>query len=170
MEWKPYDFPTLQRALAGFEGWFLAGGQSMSMFFNATWRDHGDIDVGVFADNFQPLLSWLSAQGLAVSLCEHQQLVPFVGQAIPTHVHNAWVSDSVAHRFEVLSYPVQDDRVLFRRNPSVSWAKQDFVIQRGNFLLVNPLVTLAFKYTTNELRQKDQADIDYLIKAFSDGI
>jgi len=130
------------------------------------YRQHGDLDIGVLDIHLNNLLKLIQSLDLQVFYCLDQQLWPLPSpqalSELPAKVHNFWVADSTAFRFEVLAYGTRGDTVVFRRNPNISWPITDFVIESEGHRWLNPIVTYTFKITNADFRYKDQQDVDQL--------
>lgn len=163
MHWKPFDLNEIQEVLNGFDRWFLDGGLSLDHFLGRSTRSHSDIDIGVLSEDKDDLLSILLKRKFHV-LDACAGLQPITSVARQESSYNYWISDGEHYKVQVLVYSTDGDRVIFRRNPSVTWPKDSFILAKDGLRIVNPLVTYAFKITAKSVEPKDLADVGSFMK------
>lgn len=163
MNWKPFTIDELQKLLVGFDRWFLDGGVALDHFLGRSTRAHGDLDIGIFSEDADALLTFLINGGLEVYDAS-SGLERVTSPSYREQSYNYWVSDRKHYKVQVLVYNAEGRHVVFRRNPEVKWPRQAFILMKGQLHLVNPLVIYAFKVTTKSIEQKDLTDIASLFK------
>jgi len=164
MKWNPYTVIELNKSLAGLPGWFLDGGYSLELILGKSSREHGDIDIGTYSRDAKSLLSSISALGYQIYIANKGNLDPYQETEFSELNNNYWVSDGESFRFQLLVYKLKGGKVYFRRNQEVCWPEADFLIEKNNMKVVNPLITYAFKVTTSTVEEKDLIDISLLLK------
>ncbi len=164
MNWEPFSKFQLKELLLDLDCWFLAGGESIDHFFGKKSREHDDLDIGVFYDDLPELIGCLEAHGLTVWACIEGELAKYNFDDLPEKVHNFWVSDDTAYRFEILTYRTNDAGVIFRRNTDIIWERSAFTVEVDGFRVLSPMVSYAFKITSSDVRAKDLEDIQLLTR------
>lgn len=162
-EWRSLAVEALKDELAGFDGWVLAGGCSVVRITGEDTRSHGDIDIGVFRSELEACLAVL---GLGrVFLCVDGRHVVWTGGPVPAAVHDIWVTDRAGKfwALQVMVYDDEGDRVIYRRDRRISWAKRDHAIEVDGVRVLNPLVTVLFKTNKPHLEDKEAHDVSALI-------
>ena len=162
MKWKPFNTSELRECLSEFEGWFLDGGHALDLFAGVKTRDHEDIDVGIFSDKLDHLISHLQVRGFEIFKADGS--LKIVKSIDNDFFHSYWVSDQKAYKFQILVYKKLNGSVVFRRNADISWPEESFLLFKNGLSFVNPLVIYTFKITAKEFRQKDPLDINTLLK------
>ncbi|MBS0631706.1 MAG: hypothetical protein JSS11_07305 [Verrucomicrobia bacterium] len=162
-EWRPLTVEALSGELNGFDSWVLAGGYSVARITGKDTRMHGDMDIGVFRSDLEACLAALGRG--RVFLCLEGKHVAWVGGPVPAAVHDIWITDR-AGKFWVLQVMVYDDegdRVIYRRDRRISWAKRDHAIEVGGMRVLNPFVTVLFKTNKAQMEDKEVHDVMALI-------
>lgn len=162
-EWRPLPVEALKDELAGFDGWVLAGGCSVVRIIEKDTRAHGDIDIGVFRSELETCLAVLGRG--RVFLCVDGQHREWMGEPVPVAVHDIWIADR-AGKFWVLQVMVYDDegdRVIYRRDRRISWAKRDHAVEVDGMRVLNPLVTVLYKTNKPAMEDKEVHDVMALI-------
>lgn len=162
-EWRPLAIEALSHEMPGFENWVLCGGYSVALFVGKDTRLHDDIDIGVFRSQ---LLACLSAIGRErVFLCLRDTHCPWDGGDIPGEVHDIWITDRARKHwvFQIMVFDDEADRVFYRRDRRVSWAKEHHCIQIEGVRVLNPFVTFLFKTNKPTLEGKEVHDLMQLI-------
>lgn len=146
----------------------LCGGRSIDWILGRETREHGDTDVGVFRSDVATCLN--SIERARVYLCDPPDgLIPWDGSALPTHVHDIWITD-VAWEHWLVQLMVYDDSgetVVYRRDDRIAWPKSEHAIAIRGIRVLNPIVTLLFKLHRRDLQGKDCRDVSTLIGAFA---
>ena len=77
-----------------------------------------------------------------------------------------WITDRT-RRFWVLQVMVFDDegdRVIYRRDRRITWAKQHHSLEIGGIRVLNPMITFLFKTNKPHLEDKEVQDVMQLIR------
>jgi hypothetical protein len=162
-EWRPLAVEALAGELAEFRNWVLCGGYSVVRITGEDTRAHGDIDIGVFRSELAACLEALGRE--RVFLCLGGTHHAWQGGEVPADVHDIWITDR-AKQFWVLQVMVFDDegdRVVYRRDRRISWAKRHHAIEIGGVKVLNPLITVLFKTNKPHMEDKEAHDVMQLI-------
>ena len=166
MNWQPFSISEIQTLLPDSQTWFLDGGEALDVFLGRQTRLHGDIDIGVLSQDVEHVLSIFIGNGFDVRVA-NRGLSTYDPNVFDANDYNYWVSDKRFHKLQILVYQVHLDRVSFRRNTDVTWPLTCLTLQHQGYRIINPLVSYAFKITTNQPQQKDLQDIAELSHWFS---
>ncbi|MEM7364862.1 MAG: hypothetical protein AAF525_12630 [Pseudomonadota bacterium] len=163
--WQPVTRKELPARLGHFRDWFLCGGESVDHFVGRTTRAHGDIDVGVYRSELMACLR--SVHGIPYLCDPPGSVVRWQGGDVPQHVNDIFVADHAETHwmFQILVFTDRGDRVVFKRNDSITWAKSAHVIEENGFSILNPAITLLYKTTNGRNEPKDLQDIVTLIES-----
>lgn len=163
MNWNPFTVEETSNLLKGQPNWFFAGGYSIDLFLGYKTRDHGDIDVGVLEPHATHLFNHLQSHDLQIYTAEKGVLTKFKTQDLNAGGDNFWVSDGESYRLQVLTYPVKDNQVIFKRNNDVRFPVKSFSFNIGSHRILNPMVTVLFKATVSKPEVKDLKDIESVL-------
>ncbi|MGF1655860.1 MAG: hypothetical protein ACFCU3_02665 [Verrucomicrobiales bacterium] len=163
-EWRPVAPSDLQQEMPGFEDWVLCGGHSVALFVGKDSRDHGDVDIGIFRSQAVTCLEAIGRH--RVFLRDAGCHRPWDGGTIPERVHDIWIADRAGRywAFQVMIYEDDGDRVLFRRDPRITWPKSCHSIDIDGVKIVNPFVTFLFKSHKRDLEAKEIHDLTAMIE------
>ncbi|WP_179862773.1 nucleotidyltransferase domain-containing protein [Bacillus pseudomycoides] len=137
--------------------WFIAGGWSIDLGIGKITREHEDIDICIFRENAQEVLNYFNDWDSYVAIPGEGRLEPCLtinDLKLPRyglHLHKG--RDFI----EILLTDRNEDKILFRKNPSISMNCNQFV--REDILgrkFVAPEWQLLFK--AKEGRIKDEED------------
>ncbi len=130
--WEPFTPAEASRVLGRLSiPWWIGGGLALEAFVGRAWRDHGDLDVGLFradqAEVRDHLLGWDVA-------CADPPgtLRPWPrGETLGERVHDVWVRErpDAPWRFQVMLDERDGEDWVFRRDArirrpvaSLTWA------------------------------------------------
>ena len=107
---------------------------SLDEFLGFKTRSHSYIDV--FSTHIKGLLSYIESLGLEIYVA-NRDLEFYCSNEFQETDYNYWVSDGLEYKVQVLVYQLGDDRVYFRRNKSISWPKEHFIMNVNGMRIVN---------------------------------
>ncbi len=165
LPWKPLDPENIQDAFGEFRNWTLCGGFSIDMIVGRKTREHADIDIGVFRSQAEEALRALN--DLLPYLCDPPgKLRRWNGEKVPERIYDIWLLDRKASSWvmQVMIFDDDGETVYFKRDKSIFWSKENHAIVRNGIRVLNPMITMLYKITSSDLREKDYADLHQLIK------
>ena len=162
-KWRPLALDKIQDELPGFENWVLCGGYSVALWTGVDTRSHGDIDIGVFRSELAACLNVIEPE--RVFICMRGSHCPWDGGEVPQEVHDIWIADRTKKHWvlQIMVCDDEDERVFYRRDRRLSWAKEHHSIEAGGIRVLNPFVTLLFKANKTTLEVKEVHDVMQLI-------
>ncbi len=162
--WKPIAIDQIQPLCGTFEDWVLCGGLSIPLITGEDRRSHGDTDIGVYRSQVSQCLHAIGRE--SVFLASNKELIPWDGTTIPKEVHDIWISNlgKTAWIMQVMVYDDEEDRVIYRRNTSISWRKESHFVVKDGIKILNPFITFLFKSNKQELEAKEMDDLIHLIE------
>ncbi|MDC2866325.1 nucleotidyltransferase domain-containing protein [Bacillus sp. BP-3] len=137
--------------------WFIAGGWSIDLGMGKITREHEDIDICIFREHAQEVLNYFNDWDIYVAIPGEGRLEPcltindLILPRYGLHLHKG--QDFI----EILLTDRNEDKILFRKNPSIWMNCNQFV--REDILgrkFVAPEWQLLFK--AKEGRIKDEED------------
>ena len=161
--WRPLAIEAIADVCGAFKDWVLCGGCSVALITGEDTRSHGDIDIGVYRSQLEECLHAIGRS--QVFLCQGD-LVPWDGSAVPQAVHDIWISDKqhTCWIMQVMVYDDDGDRVIYRRNPGITWPKSCHSIQVHGMRVLNPYISFLFKANRAEMEPKEMHDLMKLIE------
>jgi hypothetical protein len=153
----PLDPAEVAGVLAGFDRpWWIAGGVGLDLWLGRATRAHGDVDVVVLRRDQIVLRQYLADWDLHYVTAAHT-LEPWDGARLELPVHEIWGRRAPPGPWQVefLLNEAEDDRWLYRRDPSVSLALDRAGADCGVPVLAPEIVLL---YKAKEPRDRDEAD------------
>ena len=152
--WEPF---TVEQVLALMDGapvsWWLSGGYALDRFVGRTIRSHGDIDISLAAEDWDPFAAHVSSR-LELWNARNGELTP----ATAAPWHNVWARESgdSAWRLQVNLEPVVDGVWHYRRAPGVTRPLAEVVLRDGALPYAAPAVQLLWK--SKSRRPRDDVD------------
>ncbi|MGB3328272.1 MAG: hypothetical protein WBA46_04905 [Thermomicrobiales bacterium] len=153
--WRPEE---VARRLAGVEvPWCVAGGWAIDLFLGGQRREHGDLEIAVPADRFDPVAMALPdldffvvGDGLAWDLAAHP--------AMRTRQFQTWGRDREARRWrlDVMREPHAGDVWIARRDPRIRMPYTELILRTADGIpYVRPEVALLFKAKADLAKNED---------------
>jgi hypothetical protein len=152
---KPRRIAKLLKAYRGT--WAIAGGWAIDLFLNKETRKHSDIEVVILRAEQIKFKRYLSSYQFksvqAGSLCDWTDEERL---ALPIHEIHGYNKEG--ETIEVLLNEVQDGKWQFRRNPAITYPKEQFILKSQlGIPIVSPEVVLLYKAKMN--LEKDLLDL-----------
>lgn len=163
LEWRTLALSAIQDEIPGFESWVLCGGYSVALWTGVDTRPHGDVDIGVFRSELAECLGRIG--GDRVFLCRHGTHLPWDGGVVPQEVHDIWIADRTGKHWvlQIMVFDDEGERVFYRRDRRISWAKEHHCIEVAGMRVLNPFVTFLFKTNKTTMEEKEVHDVMQLI-------
>lgn len=165
--WEPLSLTTTvdMFSAAPFR-WWISGGHALELHLGRSWRDHGDIDVGMLRSDAVALTSLLA--GWDIRIAAAGRLAPWAGGALDSeaslHQNNLWCRHNADGPWllDVTIGGGNDDEWIYRRNPRhrLPWAAAILRTTEGVPYLA-PDLQLLFK--ARDPRDKDEHDASVVI-------
>jgi len=159
--WTPWPLP---RAVVAFEGapfrWWIGGGHALELHAQRSWREHGDIDVGICRGDIAAAAERLREHRLFVA--SSGRLLAYHGQPLeaPAHQNNVWIRESdLGHWVLDLTLGEGDAHEwVYRRDPTIrrDWDKA-VLRSAGGIPYLAPDLQLLFK----SARPRSKDDVDF---------
>ena len=164
--WAGLEPEDLIRALAEVRvAWWFAGGWALDLYLGSSTRDHADIDVSVFRDEFSAFAAPL--EGWAFFAADGTLTRWRWGEGVPKTIHTFWVRPTGSPRwsFEVLLEDRDGRDWLCRRDPGIRLPADQLTMDRGGYRFVRPEVQLLYK--AKDPRPKDEEDFTRVCERLS---
>ncbi|HZG59866.1 MAG TPA: hypothetical protein VEY68_05265 [Anoxybacillus sp.] len=157
-EVKSEQLDTIVQIMNKFQyPWFIAGGWAIDLGVGKVTRKYEDVDICIFREYTQEILDYFSDWKISVTIPGERRLEP-VTSVEDTRLPRFGLHLHKENQFiEILLTDVSDDKVLFRRDPSISMDIDKFVrVDKAGRKYVAPEWQLLFK--AKEGRVKDEHD------------
>lgn len=158
--WEPISLSELAALFAGAPlRWWIAGGHALELHCGRSWRDHGDIDVGISRADAGGLLAVLDGWQIAVAADGELRLWDGAPLVAARHENNLWCRSQPDGPWEldVTVGEGDEDEWIYRRNPGIRLPWDQAVLRSPDGVpYLAPEVQLLFK--SKALRPKDQVD------------
>ncbi len=156
--------PSLERTRA--LQWSVCGGHALELHLGHSWRDHDDLDIGVWRADVARLPEVLD--GWDVHVAAAGALTPWDGRALSAEEseNNLWFRRSPTEpwRLDVVIADGDADNWIYRRDPSIVVPWSDAILATtGGVPYLAPELQLLFK--SARIRPKDQHDAEIVIPA-----
>jgi hypothetical protein len=138
--------------------WWFAGGLALEAFVGASWREHGDIDVGFFRDEQAAMRRQLGAWDVRCA-DPPGTLRPWqVDERLRGGVHDIWVREGAdaPWRFQLMVDEREGDEWVFRRDSRIRRPVSTLTWPRGAARYLAPEVQMLYKARVP--RPKDEED------------
>lgn len=83
------------------------------------------------------------------------------GGEVPESVHDIWITDAAGQCwiFQIMVFDDDGNRVSYRRDRRINWAKESHAIELGGIRLLNPFITMLYRSNKKRVEDKEVADI-----------
>ena len=162
--WEPYGaVEVAERLHAVTAPWWIAGGLALEAFVGASWRGHGDADVGCFRDGQAAVRRHLATWD---PWCADPPgtLRPWpVGETLPQSVHDVWVRERPGGpwRFQLVIDERYGDTWVFRRDERVRRPASTLTMETSGIRHLAPEVQLL--YAAKRLASRDREDFEHTL-------
>jgi len=126
--------------------WWIAGGFAIDAFAGSGRRGHEDIDVGFFIDDQLAVEAHFAAWEMHYA-DPPGSLTPWPkGTRLPAHVHDIWAraNSDDAWRFQFMLNPGSAERLVYRRNPTISWTFEEATWMSDGVFAISRLKSSCF--------------------------
>lgn len=159
--WDPLGPREVAAVMRGFRRpWWIAGGYAIDALCGQGRREHGDIDIGLFAADQVAVRTHL--RGWDPHAADPPgTLRPWAEEeALPAEVHDIWVrrDEADAWRFQLMLNPRDGDDWVYRRDSRIRRPIGDLVWWREGIPYLAPEIQLLFK--SKGAREKDRQDFE----------
>lgn len=135
--------------------WGIAGGWAIDLFVGNQTRDHSDIEIAILREDQHRLKSELA--GWSFQKAVKGELVKWESETLELPIHELHAVDGRGERLEVLLNDVENDRWIFRRDPTITFPSSTlFLISKEGIPYLHPAVVILYK--AKNPREKDHAD------------
>ena len=144
--------------------WWISGGHAFELHTGDSWRDHGDMDIGICRSDAGAVHTWLTGWQFYVAAAG--RLARWHGRPLDAarSENNVWVRESTSSpwRFELTVGSGTEQKWVYRRDPSITrpWHQAVLVSSEGAPYLA-PDLQLLFK--AKKPRPKDHEDATRVI-------
>ena len=157
--WDPVEPPEAEVTLSGADfPWWIAGGYALEAFVGRRWRDHPDLDIGVFRRDQLKLQAALSGWELHAADPPGTLRVWLPGEVLPAGVHDIWAREGPTGpwRFQLMIDEHDDDEWIYRRDSRIQRSFESLTWNLFGVEYLAPEVQLLFK--SKGSRAKDEED------------
>ncbi|MCG7343760.1 hypothetical protein MHZ92_06420 [Sporosarcina sp. ACRSL] len=153
-------FRSCQKVVEWMDGydhpWGIAGGWAIDLFVGNETRDHSDIEIAILREDQQRMKHGLN--GWSFQKVVKGELVDWESEPLELPIHELHgFHGKSGERLEVLLNEVQEDRWVFRRNPTITFPSSTlFLTSEEGIPFLHPAVVLLYK--AKIAREKDHAD------------
>lgn len=167
--WRPEEVAA---RLVGVDvPWCVVGGWALDLFLGGQRREHGDLEIAVPADRFEPVAAALPE--LEFFIVGSGMAWPLAGnEALFREHHQTWGRDRATGawrwRLDVFREPHEGDVWIARRDPrsAIRMPYADLILWTDSGIpFARPEVTLFFK--AKAVRPKDEEDFAAVLPALS---
>ena len=165
--WASWGADDVAQALSTIEvPWWFAGGWALDLFVGSSVREHRDVDVSVFREDFEAFAASLDGWESFAAAGGRLELWQ-TGEPMPEAVHSYWLrpSGSARWHFEILLEERENGEWLYRRDRSIRRPLAELVYERRGRRFVRPEIQLLYK--AKETRAEDRADFDHVVAHLS---
>ncbi|MBA4180403.1 MAG: amino acid transporter [Anaerolinea sp.] len=157
--WDPIGPPEARVVLGAADfPWWIAGGYALEAFAGRSWREHSDLDIGLYRGDqleMQALLAdWeLDAADPPGNLRPWRR-----GEMLPPGVHDIWAREGPdgPWRFQLMLNEHDDDEWIYRRDSRIQRSFDSLTWRLFGVEYLAPEVQLLFK--SKDPRPKDEED------------
>ncbi len=163
--WKKISPNDLKQLLEKLESpWWIAGGYGIDLWLGQNTREHGDIDITLFRENFEKLFFLSSKFEFYIANKDGLRKLNLISD-LKTNDWNIWVKNTGEQEwlFQCLISDEKFGKWIYRRNININRDKKLFglTLENGNNVIA-PEIQLLFKSRT--LEEKDEADFKKCLK------
>ncbi len=129
--------------------WFVCGGWAIDLFLGRVTRGHKDVDIAVARDDQFEARDYLRRRGWRLDKAVEGRLIPWAeGERLALPVHAVWCRND--HHdpdfFELLLNEIDGVRFSFRRDPSVTLARERMFFETASGLpVLAPEIVLLYQ-------------------------
>lgn len=136
--------------------WGIAGGWAIDLFVRNETRDHSDIEIAILREDQHWLKNVLADWSFQKAV--KGELVRWKSETLELPIHEVHANHKRSgERLEVLLNEVENDRWIFRRDPTITFPSSAlFLISEEGVPYLHPAVVLLYK--AKNPREKDHAD------------
>lgn len=168
--WAPLSIVDVAAAFAGASfTWFIAGGHALELALGRSWREHGDIDVGVRRDQLQAVHAHL-AEDWELYVAAAGELTRWDGGDLSAdrHENNIWARSASGGpwRFDIIVGAGTDGSWRSRRDPRIEVAWRLAVHETAGVTFLAPQLQLLMK--SKNVQPKDDLDARVVIPQLGD--
>jgi hypothetical protein len=152
-----------------FEGfaapWWVSGGYALELAAGHSYREHGDVDIGVLRRDHLAVRAFLAGWDCHAA-DPPGTLRPWpLGEVLPPHVHDIWVREpgGSAWRFQLMLDESEGGTWIYRRDARIRRPLDELFA--GTPPRIAPEVQLLYK--SRGLRPKDERDFDVVLPLLS---
>ena len=146
--------------------WYIAGGWTIDIAVNEITRAHKDMDICVYREDVPYVITYFSDWDIQVAIPGEHRLEPFVNISDlnpPRYCLHLFKENEF---LEILVTERIDEKVIFRKNRSISIDVYDFAKGNHTRPYVNPVWQLLFKSLNT--REEDEHDFKIYMDRMND--
>jgi len=136
--------------------WGIAGGWAIDLFIGNETRDHADIEVAILREDQHRIKNVFTEWSFQKVV--KGELIDWKSETLELPIHELHgIHLKSGERLEVLLNELENDRWIFRRDPTITFPSSTlFITSEEGIPYLHPSVVLLYK--AKNLREKDHTD------------
>lgn len=158
--WQPLSIAYIKLKLKGVE-WILAGGFALELFYGATYRPHGDIDIIIKRSQQRLLVNHFELGKIYIAY--KGKLSPFsLNQLYEKPIQDIWILsyNNQSWCLQIMLVDEVDRQWVYKRNSAIKLPYEEIYFEKEEIKILKPEIQLLYK--SKSIRAKDQLDFEMI--------